>query len=294
MFPGRGAVPVPVLYRGRLRRGLHLEVGQDKRVAIHRVGASQLGQGQGTLVRVQGPATSGAGIRRDLLGGQRDPADEQPGVGWPPGRAVARDGDLGAGHVGRVGPVRLAEPGQGLPEGGDAFGADRELDPFPVRGHRQVHREVPAIRAQLDLTHPGGQATQRAAQQPRRPGAGILIAGQQVRGQRHLQLGPAGHVRAPGPLALVVVGHPTFLAAIDLHIGGVQIDRHRPQQRLAPRARHPLQHPGGHRVHPGLHRRPLLRADPPGQSRRGGRAQPRHRHQLLARDIGAQPIQPDR
>ncbi|MGH3922005.1 MAG: hypothetical protein ACRDTT_03895 [Pseudonocardiaceae bacterium] len=65
--------------------------------------------------------------------------------GW----AVGGHGDLGAGHAGRVGPVGLAQAGQGLPEGGDACGADREPDPLPVRGHRQVHREIPAIRAKL-------------------------------------------------------------------------------------------------------------------------------------------------
>jgi hypothetical protein len=33
-------------------------------------------------------------------------------------------------------------------------------------------------------------------------------------------------VRAADPLTLVVVGHAALVAAVDLHIGGVQVDRH--------------------------------------------------------------------
>ena len=34
-------------------------------------------------------------------------------------------------------------------------------------------------------------------------------------------------MRAARPLPLVVVGHPAFLAPVDLHVGGVDVDRHR-------------------------------------------------------------------
>jgi len=41
-------------------------------------------------------------------------------------------------------------------------------------------------------------------------------------------------VRAPGALTLVH-GHPAFAAAVDLHVGGVQVDAHPPgQHRGAP------------------------------------------------------------
>ena len=35
-------------------------------------------------------------------------------------------------------------------------------------------------------------------------------------------------MRPADPLALVVIGHAAFLAAVDLHVGGVQVDRDRP------------------------------------------------------------------
>jgi hypothetical protein len=44
---------------------------------------------------------------------------------------------------------------------------------------------------------------------------------------------PYGHVRLVAH-ALVVVGHPALLAAIHLHVGGIHVDRHRPQQALHP------------------------------------------------------------
>jgi hypothetical protein len=54
-----------------------------------------------------------------------------------------------------------------------------------------------------------------------------LITGEQLRRERHRGLGPGGHMRAPAALPLVeVVGHPTLLAAIGLHIGDVQVNRH--------------------------------------------------------------------
>ena len=35
-------------------------------------------------------------------------------------------------------------------------------------------------------------------------------------------------MRRADPLTLVVKGHAAFLAAVDLHVGGVQVDRDRP------------------------------------------------------------------
>ena len=39
-----------------------------------------------------------------------------------------------------------------------------------------------------------------------------------------LGLGPGRHVRPADPLPLVVIGHAALLAAVDLHVGGVQVD----------------------------------------------------------------------
>ncbi|MGH3993782.1 MAG: hypothetical protein ACRDSN_15140, partial [Pseudonocardiaceae bacterium] len=103
-----------------------------------------------------------------------------------------------------------------------------------MRGHCQVHREVPGISAQRHPPHPAGQAPQRPAQQPWCPRTRINIAGQQVRGEGHPGLGPAGHVRTPRPLPLVVVGDPRVSYGRNLNIGGIQIDRRRLPQRRHP------------------------------------------------------------
>jgi hypothetical protein len=100
-------------------------------------------------------------------------------------------------------------------------------------------------------------------------------------------------MRPPDPLALMVIGHSALLAAVDLHIGGIQVDRDRPAgQRRRPLGGHQVQHPPGHRRQAALDRLPLGRSNPPGQPRRGSRRQPRHRRELLARHIGALPVQP--
>ena len=95
--------------------------------------------------------------------------------------------------------------------------------------------------------------------------------------------GPGRDMRPADPLALVVIGHAAFLAAVDLHVGGVQVDRDRPAgQRRRPRRRQQRQHPPGHHGQPGLHRLPLRRSKPAGQPRRGRGRRPRHRSDLLA------------
>ena len=277
MFPGLGAVPVPVLYRGCPGRGGDVVVGEEEGVPVHRVSLGELIEGQGALVGVQSAAAPGAGVGGDLAEVQADSADEQPGVGGPPGRAVVSDGDLRPGHLDRLGPVGFGDAGQGAPQRGDPLGADGEAHPLPVRGHRKIDREVPGIRAQRDPPDPAGQAGQRPAQQPGRLGSGVLITREQIRRQREPSLRPAGHVRAPAALALVVIGHPTLLTAIPLHIGGVHVDRHRPQQALHPlwgqQGQHPLARPGHGAFHPG----PRRGVHPPGQPGRRGGTQPRHR-----------------
>ena len=100
-------------------------------------------------------------------------------------------------------------------------------------------------------------------------------------------------MRPPDPLALVVIGHAPLLAAVDLHVSGVQVDRdRRVGQRRRPRRGQQFQHPPGHRRQAGLHCLPLRRGDPAGQARRGRGRQARHRRDLLASRIGALAVQP--
>ncbi len=100
-------------------------------------------------------------------------------------------------------------------------------------------------------------------------------------------------MRPPDPLALVVIGHPALLAAVDLHIGGVQIDGDRAfGQRRRPLRGQQRQHPPGDHRQATLDRFPLGGSDPPGQPGRGGGRQARHRGELLARHVGALAVQP--
>jgi len=100
-------------------------------------------------------------------------------------------------------------------------------------------------------------------------------------------------VRPADPLPLVVIGHPALLAAIDLHVGGVQVDRHRaPGQRFGPLRGQQRQHPAGDHRQAGLHCLPLRRSDPPGKARRSRGRQALHRGDLLASRVSALAVQP--
>ena len=140
---------------------------------------------------------------------------------------------------------------------------------------------------------PAAAGRQGAARQIRRGRARVIGPVAQVGGQHHLGLGPARDVRSADPLALVVIGHAALLAAVDLHIGGVQVDGDRPlgQRRRPRRGRH-FQHPPGHRRQAGLHHLPLRGSEPAGQARGGSRTQPRHRRDLLPGRISTLPVQP--
>jgi hypothetical protein len=72
-------------------------------------------------------------------------------------------------------------------------------------------------------------------------------------------------MRPPDPLTLVVIRRTALLAAVDLHVGGIQVDRDRPiGQRRRPLRRQQRQHLPGRRRQARLHRLPLRRTDPPG------------------------------
>ena len=103
-------------------------------------------------------------------------------------------------------------------------------------------------------------------------------------------------MRTPDPLALVVERDPAFLAAVDLHVGGVQVDRHRLAQRRRPSRPHHgqrSQRRGGHIGEPGLHRMPLRVGEPARQPGRRGRGQPGHHGQHLPGLVGTLAVQPD-
>ena len=213
---------------------------------------------------------------------------------------IRRDRDLRAIHLDRVPPGVAGDPGQRPPHASDPLGADRERHVLLGGGAGQLPGEVPGIGAQRDLpprrdrplTDRPGQRGQRPAQQARHVRAGVLIAGQQVSGQRDLGLRPRGHVRAARPLPLVVIGDPAFPAAVHLHVGGVDVDRHRPFGQLGrPLGRQQADHPRGGRRQPGLRPPPVLPGEPAGDPGRGRGGQPRHRDQQLPRGIGADPVQ---
>jgi hypothetical protein len=100
-------------------------------------------------------------------------------------------------------------------------------------------------------------------------------------------------VRTPDSLALVVERHPALAAAVNLHVGGVQIDRHLLTQRRRPLGGQQLQRRRSDIPEPGLHRRPLPSRQPPRQPGRGRRRQVGHRAQLLPGGVGALAVQPD-
>jgi hypothetical protein len=99
----------------------------------------------------------------------------------------------------------------------------------PWGGPGELPGEVPGVGAH---GHPPGprlrrQAAQGAAQQARRGRPRVIGAIAQIGSQHGLGLGPRRHVRPAHPLALMAVRHAALLAAIDLHVGGVQVDRDR-------------------------------------------------------------------
>ena len=154
-------------------------------------------------------------------------------------------------HVNGVVPAVLADAVQEPPQRRDALGADREADVLIMGGAGQRPGEVPGVGAQRHPPPgacPPWQRGQRPAQQIRRGRPRVISPGPQVSGQHDLRLRPAGHVRPPRPLPLVVIGHAALLRSVHLHIGGIQVDRHRPaSQRRRPRRGQQAQHPPGDR-----------------------------------------------
>ncbi len=100
-------------------------------------------------------------------------------------------------------------------------------------------------------------------------------------------------MRPPRTLALVVVRHAAFLAAVDLDVGGIQVYRDRPfGQRRCPRRWQQPHHPPGDRCQSRLHRQPLHAGDPAGHARSRRRRQSGYRGELLAGRVRAVAVQP--
>ncbi len=156
---------------------------------------------------------------------------------------VVADGDLPAGHVPGIGPPVLTDRGEGPPGSTGALGRDRVVAAMLDRGVGQGLVEVPGVgpdpRPAADR---GWQHGQGPAQQLGGLGAHIVVAREQVRGQRQLGLGPARQVHPPGLHPRVVPPDPFLLAAIDFDVGGVAVDGGSTQHQRAPhRGRHQAQ-----------------------------------------------------
>ena len=231
----RGPVPVPVLHRDRPLTGGHVQVGQDERVAVDGASApGQLRERHVPLAGVQGAATSGPRVAESSCRPQRRAGPGGSAAGSPPATSPGGplgDRDLRIRHVDRVGPVGLGDTVEDPPQRRDPARADGELDLGEQRRAGQLPGEVAGVGAQSDPPRPALRPGARPAR-----GAAVQRRG---RGGRHGQT--SGRRPAPWrcrqvatcryPLALVIERNPAFLAAVDLHVGGVQVDRHRLAQR---------------------------------------------------------------
>ena len=102
-------------------------------------------------------------------------------------------------------------------------------------------------------------------------------------------------MRPARPLALIVISHAPFLAAVHLHVGGVNVDGDWPAagQLAGPLGGQQRQHPGGRGRQARLGACPLRCGEPAGQPGRGRGSQAGHRRDLLASGIGALTVQAD-
>jgi hypothetical protein len=115
-----------------------------------------------------------------------------------------------------------------VPDGPLAVTADliAVREPFVgLAGHRGVRRVADILRLRL---RPSLDDNDQLSHQNRITSSVIDRAASQVSGRHDLGLGPRRHMRAARPLALMVIRHPALPAAVNLHVGGVQVNRDRP------------------------------------------------------------------
>jgi hypothetical protein len=187
-------------------------------------------QGQSELIFRDGAPTEGPGSVLSCSTSRRTRRISTR-CSLAPGRAVVGDGHLRAGHPDRRDPVVILPKSiQHTPQRGDAFGTDGKPDPRYVRRDGHINGEITGI----DPSPLGVRATTQAA----RPGHDAAAPAPSdadhqypTRGRRSTlcRLRQAGHVRAPHPLTLVVVGHALFEPPVD-DVGGVEVDRGTLQQ----------------------------------------------------------------
>ncbi len=124
--------------------------------------------------------------------------------------------------------------------------------------------------------------------------AGILVAGQQLGGQRHPRLRPGRQQRSPGPLPEMVPADTVLAGAVDLDLGGVQVDRRPHPDKGAPLPdRQQRQRPGDQAGHGPLDPGDLGLAEAARQRRGRGRRRRRKTAQQRPGPVGALVVQVD-
>ncbi len=223
-------------------RAGHVQVGQDEAVGVDRPGAGQLGDRQGPLVRVQGAAAPGPRVGGDLGRIQQRPGG--PAAGCSP---ATSPGSTPRRRPGRrpCRSRRASRPRRSRPAAATAARSAwrRSRSRCARRGRRGPARRRSTRRRRAVATRPDCRARSGRPARARRSRSGAVARGSSVPSPRSAAStisvsAQAGHVRPPDPLALVVIGHAPLLPAVDLHVGGVQVDRDRPAgQRRPPAAR---------------------------------------------------------
>ena len=190
--------------------------------------------------------------------------------------------------------------GVGAPHRGVPLRRDREVTALLDGCVGEVGGEVTGVRAGPQpicrpgrSTHGFGDPGQATAQHVGGAWPDVVVAGQQIRRGGQSGLGPGRQVRTARALPGVVVGHALLLRPVDLHVGGVQVQRHLRRQRHLPVRRQQAEPTIGQIGGPGLDPGQLLRAEPASKTRSGRGRQHRHRRQLDRGHVGTLPVQGD-
>jgi hypothetical protein len=195
-----------------------------------------------------GPAGRDAGCGGAVIAGRRRPGPDPAGPGGPaagclpatsPGSTQRRRPGHCPSRSRRARRRRRCRPAAATAARSSCRRSRTRSSPHGRRGPaaRRGTRRRRAAPAARPAPARAGRPTRGAA--ARRGRARVLGPVAQVGGQHDLGLGPGRHVCPANPLPLMVIGHPALLAAIDPHVGGVRVDRHRaprPAPRPAPRA----------------------------------------------------------
>ena len=177
--------------------------------------------------RLQSPRAAQSG---DLLGAEADAAHDQPErLVLPGARGVGRLGDLRAGHVQRVGPGILGDLLKGGPHRRVARDRDAEARLVLAQPVKQIDRVVGGVDPKRHGPVAGPQHPDRARGDPRalRAGQALVIAADQLAGQRATALSPERDVRRVAHLPRPAARRAVLRAAVDGDLRRVQVDRDR-------------------------------------------------------------------